>query len=345
MCSNLTIATQGWVLSKFKIRLQQFKKRISGVLALIANDDFSDTSAMLITLESQDKTYRELHDYMTTLKIISVHFRILPICVSMENSRNKIGVYIWPARLSGLQFRCFYLTRRSFGTRIDRHQWFCGWSADRTTYSSDLFTRWRENDSGLSRLSIPILMGMWSDSRYRHHYVEDYRSSIRYRRIMARNASSLGWDERRQQHREVRKERSRLLSAIRNADPCVIPYYDDQMRCGQLTCRFQRAAHCHLWSVNFVIMLLLPIRVASVAASNDPDNDICRLGHFQFAASNWAADVGGTYCHLGMIVDNSIVIIDRYIEKIDQEWVAGMPLHMRPKSFSRPSSVQRWLFP
>ncbi|MFA6820379.1 MAG: efflux RND transporter permease subunit, partial [Bacteroidaceae bacterium] len=55
--------------SKFKIRLQQFKGNLpSGVLALIANDDFGDTSAMLITLESKDKTYRELHNYMTNLE-------------------------------------------------------------------------------------------------------------------------------------------------------------------------------------------------------------------------------------------------------------------------------------
>ena len=47
--------------SKFKIKLQQFKLTLpQGVLALIANDDFGDTSAMLVTLESNDKTYRDV---------------------------------------------------------------------------------------------------------------------------------------------------------------------------------------------------------------------------------------------------------------------------------------------
>ena len=42
--------------SKFKIRLQQFKSNLpSGVLALIANDDFGDTSAMqLCRLHSEE---------------------------------------------------------------------------------------------------------------------------------------------------------------------------------------------------------------------------------------------------------------------------------------------------
>lgn len=56
------------VWSKIKLGLQNFKSQLpSGVLAVIANDDFGDTSALLITLESEDKTYRELQRYMETL--------------------------------------------------------------------------------------------------------------------------------------------------------------------------------------------------------------------------------------------------------------------------------------
>ena len=57
------------VWSKIKLGLQNFKSQLpSGVLAVIANDDFGDTSALLITLESEDKTYRELQRYMETLE-------------------------------------------------------------------------------------------------------------------------------------------------------------------------------------------------------------------------------------------------------------------------------------
>ena len=55
--------------SKFKHGLSLFKSELpSGVVALIANDDFGDTSALLITLESDDKTYRELEDYLEELE-------------------------------------------------------------------------------------------------------------------------------------------------------------------------------------------------------------------------------------------------------------------------------------
>ena len=87
--------------SKFKHRLQQFKADLpSGVLALIANDDFGDTSAMLITLESKDKTYRELHDYMTNLQD---RLRTLPSLANLRvygEQQEQIGVYIDRDRLS-----------------------------------------------------------------------------------------------------------------------------------------------------------------------------------------------------------------------------------------------------
>ena len=52
------------VWSKIKHGLAMFKQSLpSGVLALIANDDFGNTSALLIAIESSERSYRELHDY------------------------------------------------------------------------------------------------------------------------------------------------------------------------------------------------------------------------------------------------------------------------------------------
>ena len=47
----------------------QFKSELpQGVLAVQVMDDFGDTSALLVTMESGDKTYRELNTYMDGLK-------------------------------------------------------------------------------------------------------------------------------------------------------------------------------------------------------------------------------------------------------------------------------------
>ena len=55
--------------SKFKHGVSVFKAQLpSNVLAVQVMDDFGDTSALLITMESEDKTYRELDDYMEELQ-------------------------------------------------------------------------------------------------------------------------------------------------------------------------------------------------------------------------------------------------------------------------------------
>ena len=56
------------VWSKIKHGLTLFKQQLpSGVLALVANDDFGNTSALLIAIESDQRSYRELQSYSDAL--------------------------------------------------------------------------------------------------------------------------------------------------------------------------------------------------------------------------------------------------------------------------------------
>ena len=72
-------------------------------------------------------------------------------------------------------------------------------------------------------------------------------------------------------------------------------------------------------SVIVVIMLLLPMRVASVAAGTIPITIFIALGIFYaFGIELNTVTLAALIVTLGMIVDNSIVIIDCYIEKIDE---------------------------
>jgi multidrug efflux pump subunit AcrB len=57
------------VWSKIKHGINTFKSSLpSGVLAVIANDNFADVASVLVTLESEDKTYRELDGYFDGLE-------------------------------------------------------------------------------------------------------------------------------------------------------------------------------------------------------------------------------------------------------------------------------------
>ena len=55
--------------AKFKHGVNEFKAQLPrGVVAVVVLDDFGDSSALLVTMESDDKTYRQLSDYMDQLK-------------------------------------------------------------------------------------------------------------------------------------------------------------------------------------------------------------------------------------------------------------------------------------
>lgn len=80
------------VWSKIKLGLQNFKSQLpSGVLAVIANDDFGDTSALLITLESEDKTYRDCSDTWRRWKTACAGSSPYPTCAvtGYKTSRSR----------------------------------------------------------------------------------------------------------------------------------------------------------------------------------------------------------------------------------------------------------------
>lgn len=87
--------------SKFKHGISGFKSWLpSNVLAVQVMDDFGDTSALLIAMESEEKTYRELDDYMDALQ---ERLRRIPSVGRMSVSgmrHEQISVYIDNGRLS-----------------------------------------------------------------------------------------------------------------------------------------------------------------------------------------------------------------------------------------------------
>ena len=87
--------------TKFKHRIAAFKSQLpSGVLALVTNDDFGDTSAMLVTIESKDKTYRELEEYLDNLKDRLRRIDAVSNLRTYGLQKEQISVYLDPAKIS-----------------------------------------------------------------------------------------------------------------------------------------------------------------------------------------------------------------------------------------------------
>ena len=87
--------------SKFKHGINNFKGELPlGVLAIQVIDDFGDTSALLISMESEDKTYRELNDYMDDLKDRLRHIDDVGRMTVSGMQKEQISIYVDADKLS-----------------------------------------------------------------------------------------------------------------------------------------------------------------------------------------------------------------------------------------------------
>lgn len=104
-------------------------------------------------------------------------------------------------------------------------------------------------------------------------------------------------------------------------------------------------------AVVIVVMLLLPLRVALVAASTIPITIFISLGLFYaFGIELNTVTLAGLIVTLGMIVDNSIVIIDSYLEKLGEgcsRWHASIEstTHFLKSIFSATLAISITFFP
>ena len=88
------------VWSKIKHGLNGFKAQLpSGVLAIVVNDDFGNTSALLIAIESSQRSYRELKEYSDNL---SDRLRRIPSVANVKlfgEQKEQISLYVDRQRL------------------------------------------------------------------------------------------------------------------------------------------------------------------------------------------------------------------------------------------------------
>ena len=308
--------------SKFKIRLQQFKGELpSEVLALIANDDFGDTSAKLITLESKDKTYRQLHDYMNDLQD---SLRTIPEVANMRiygEQQEQIGIYIDRDRLStyGLNTATLLASLKSQGLTI-----ISGDVDDKNTVRpihvvSNLAT---ENDVA-QQIVFSDPAGNVIRLRDIATIKREYPDADSYVKNNGKKCIVLSLEMNEGKNIvQFGDKVTEIMNKYQSSLPSDVHIYtitDQSQVVNSSVVDFLKELCIAIVSVIIVIMLLLPIRVASVAAGTIPITIFIALGLFYaFGIELNTVTLAALIVTLGMIVDNSIVIIDCYIEKIDQ---------------------------
>lgn len=340
--------------SKFKHGVQDFKSSLpSNVMAVVVQDDFGDTSSLLITMESEEKTYRELNDYMDRLQdrlrsIESVGRLTVSgmqqeqISVTLDNERlAKYGLtdQVVAATLfqkgfttTGGRIKSPIYTQpihvaKSLNSVYDIEQ--------QIVYSSPTGTNVRLKDIATVKREYPDRESMITNNGKKCLLL-----SVEMKK--GQNIVKMG-EAINEEMAEFQKTLPKDVSIYRITDQSKV--VDDSV------VNFLHELVIAIVAVVIVVMLLLPMKVALVAASTIPISIFISLGLFNaFGIELNTVTLAALIVTLGMIVDNSIVIIDNYLEQISEgksRWHASIDstTHFFKSIFSATLAISITFFP
>ncbi|MCI1778421.1 MAG: efflux RND transporter permease subunit [Bacteroidales bacterium] len=308
--------------AKFKLRLAQFKNTLPpGVLALQANDDFGDTSAMLIALESGQKTYRQLRDYMDEL---CDRLRAIDAVSNLKRygeQKEQISLYIDPDKLSeyGIKPSALAINMITSGFK---------------TAAGSI-----KNDKYVAPIHMTESFDEEEDIAQHIVFTSPSGDAIRLKDIavikreypqhpdsyITNNGKKciLLSMEMRNGHNIVKmgNDVNKILGQFKKELPKDVKIYkitDQTQIVGDSVTTFLNELIIAIIAVIIVIMILMPFKVASISAITIPVTIFMSLGIFYaFGIELNTVTFAALLVTLGMIVDNSVVIIDRYVELLD----------------------------
>lgn len=340
--------------SKFKHGIATFKSQLpSNVLAVQVMDDFGDTSALLITMESGEKTYRELDEYMDVLQ---ERLRRIPSVGRMSVSglrKEQISIYIDPERLSqyglGEKTLSLALMQKGFATtggRVNTEGYTCPIYVAKslnTLYDVQqqiIYTDPQGNNIRLKDVARVVKEYPQMESSITNNGKKCILLSVEMKK--GQNIVKMGEDINVVLD-DFQKELPQDVSLFRITDQSQVV--------GDSVVNFLRELLIAILAVVLVVMILLPMRVALVAASTIPITIFISLGLFQaFGIELNTVTLAALIVTLGMIVDNSIVIIDSYLEMIGEgysRWHASIrsTMHFFKSIFSATLAISITFFP
>ena len=320
------------VWSKIKHGLASFKMQLpSGVAALVVNDDFGDTSALLITLESDTRSYRELKGYMDDLsdrlrRIESVS-NLRPYGVQSE----QISVYIDRERLAAY----------GIGEKVI--------SAALAAQGLTPLGGTVSNAATETPIHIaPALAGerevaeqiIWSDPKGHVLRVKDVARVVReyddpdsyilnngHRCVLLSMEMRAGFNIV-EYGQEVDEVLHAFIEEELPADVQVQRIADQAKVVGDSVRGFLRDLFVAMAIIIAVMMLLFPLRSAIVAAITIPLSTFISVGIMYLCGIPLnTVTLAALVVVLGMIVDNSIVVIDGYLDYLARgysRWYAAV---------------------
>ena len=317
---NDDVKNKDEVWSKIKHGLNNFKATLpSGVLAVIVNDEFGNTSALLIAIESGQRSYRELKDYSDRL---SDRLRRIPSVANVKmfgEQKEQISLYVDRQRL-----QAYGIGQQMLFSRLQ--------AQGITTLSGDIHdddqhvpihievTEHSEDEIANQIIFSDPITGKVTRVRDVARVVREYPAHasrieqdghpcvlLSMEMVAGNNVVQYG------------KDVDGLLEEFREnelPDDVTITRIADKPKVVALSVSsFLRDLIVAMIIIILVMMVLFPIRSAIVAAITIPLSTFVSVAvMYMMGIELNIVTLAALIVVLGMIVDNSIVVIDGYLE-------------------------------
>ena len=301
-----------------------------GVVDLVVNDEFGESSSMLVTLESEGKSYREMGDYVNTL---SDKLRTVPglaNIIRMGGQKEQLSIYLDRDRLSLYGLNTATLMSKVSGLN---GTFYTGSLDDgklsRAIHIQPSLNSENELAQAIVSSGLPNNVVRLGDIATIEREYPDPRQYIRnngqkcillsLQMIRGKNIIEFGTHV---------KDIIRDYQATLPDDVHINIISDQSQVVGHSIEDFMWEMLIAIISVVIVVMLMLPLRVAGVAVATIPITIFSSLALFLiFGLEINSVTLAALIVSLGMIVDDSVVVVDCYLDKLDagiSRWQAAI---------------------
>ena len=311
--------TEFW--NKLKERLALLRVTLPvGVLGVVANDDFGDSSAMLVTIESDSKTFRELGDYADGLSDKLRTVKSLANIIRMGDQKEELSIYLDRDRLSMYGINTAMLMSKVSGLTGTLYSGSLedGKLSRKIHIQSSLNTEQDLAQTIISNAPTGEVVRLGDIATIKREYPEPRK----YIKNNGRQCLLLSLQMIRSKNIiDFGTEVKQMISDYQKTLPkdVHINIISDQSQVVDHSIQdFMFEMLIAIISVIIVVCLMLPLRVAGVAVVTIPITIFASIAIFLVTGVEInSVTLAALLVSLGMIVDDSVVVVDCYLDKLD----------------------------
>lgn len=312
-------ADQFW--SKLRHGLNELKAELpSGVSALITNSDFGDTVALLLTIESDQASYKQLNDHLDQLSNELRKVKAISKIKRYGMQNEEIGIYLEDEKLA------FYGIKPMMIMAVLKTEGSVSYAGEldngRVVMPIHVSPRYQSEQDVAEQIIYADPLGTVVRLKDVAHIEREMKEPDSYVKINGKKClfvslemqSGNNIDRLGKQVDAILKEFTKNLPADVSVNKITDQPHIVRGSINEFMLEFLIA----IISVILVTMLLLPMKVAAIAAITIPVTEMITIGFLYVLGIELdTVSLAALIVVLGMVVDNAIVVIDDHLEHLD----------------------------